>query len=180
MSKQIDSYLRALKHQLWLRGVFDPDALTEAESHLLEAVESGIRGGLNADEAERQALQRFGSVKVVSLAFERERNNIMQTILLAVAVLAGLFSAYIDSRPNWDDTGILVGGLLLVSGLITLLGHRRPWLIALAIGVWIPLYEIITTHDFMLLVILLIPLIGAYGGWLVRLGIQKNIPPYIA
>jgi hypothetical protein len=177
MTKQIESYLRALKRQLWLRGVFDPEALTEAESHLLEAVEAGIRHGLNEDESERQALERFGSVKVVSLAFEKERNNLMQNLLLGIAVLAGLFSAYVDSRPTWDDTGILVAGLLLVSGLLTLLGYRRPWLIALAVGIWIPVYEIFTTHDFMMLVILLIPLIGAYGGWLVRLGIQKTFHP---
>ena len=174
MSRQIQNYLRALKRQLWLRGVFDPESLAEAESHLLEAVEAGVRRGMSVEESERQALERFGSVKIVSLAFEREGNNPMQNLLLGIAVLAGLFSAYVDSRPNWDDTGILVGGLLLVSGLLTLLGHRRPWLIALAIGLWIPTYEIYLTHDFKMLVILLIPLIGAYGGWLVRLGIQKT------
>ena len=101
----------------------------------------------------------------------------MQSLLLGVAVLAGLFSAYIDSRPNWDDTGILVGGLLLVSGLLTLLGHRRPWLIALAVGIWIPVYEIFKSHDLMILIVLLIPFIGAYGGWLVRLGIRKTFHP---
>jgi len=177
MTKQIESYLRALKRQLWLRGMFDPEALAEAESHLLETVEAGIRRGLNEDESERQALERFGSVKVVSLAFEKERNGLMQNLLLGIAVLAGLFSAYVDSRPNWDDTGILVGGLLLISGLLTLLGHWRPWLIALAVGIWIPFYEIFKSHDFMMLVILLIPLIGAYGGWLVRSGIQKTFHP---
>lgn len=177
MTKQIETYLRALKRQLLLRGVFDQEALVEVESHLLESVEAGLRRGLTVDESERQALERFGSVKVVSLAFEKERNNLMQNILLAIAVLAGLFSAFVDSRPAWDDTGILVGGLLLVSGLLTLLGHRRPWLIALAVGIWVPVYEIIKSHDFMMLVILLIPLIGAYGGWLVRLGIRKTFHP---
>lgn len=101
----------------------------------------------------------------------------MQKILLALAVFAGLFSAYVDSRPNWDDTGILVVGLLIVSGLLTLLGHRRPWLIALAIGIWIPMHDIFLSHDFKLLIILLIPLIGAYSGWLVRLGFQKTLHP---
>jgi len=177
MTVQIESYLRALKRQLWLRGMFDPEVLAEVESHLLEAVEAGIRRGLNEDESERQALERFGSVKVVLLAFERERNNLMQNLLLGIAVLAGIFSLYVDTRSTWDDTGILVGGLLLVSGLLTLLGHRRPWLIALAVGIWIPAYEIFKSHDFMMLVILLIPLIGAYGGWLVRLGIQKTFHP---
>ena len=177
MSKQIQTYLRALKRQLWLRGIFDPKSLEEVESHLLEAVETGIRGGLSVDESERQSLVRFGSVRDVSLAFEQERNPLMQNILLAVAVLAGLFSAYIDSRPTWDDTGLLVIGMIFVSGLLTLLGHRRPWLIALAIGIWIPARQIFLTHDFRLLVILLIPFIGAYGGWLVRLGYRKVFHP---
>jgi hypothetical protein len=177
MSKQIENYLRALKRQLWLRGLFDADALEEAESHLLESVEAGIRRGLSVDESERQALERFGSVKVVSHAFEKERNHLMQNLLLGLAVLAGMFSVYVDSRPAWDDTGLLVGGLLFASGLLTLLGHRRPWLIALAIGIWIPVYEIFKSHDLMMLVILLIPVIGAYGGWLVRLGIRKTFHP---
>jgi len=101
----------------------------------------------------------------------------MQNLLLGIAVLVGLLSAYADSRPNWDDTGLLAGVLLAVSGLLTLLGHRRPWLIALTVGIWIPTYEIFKSHDFMMLVILLIPFIGAYGGWLVRLGIQKTFHP---
>ena len=101
----------------------------------------------------------------------------MQNLLLATAVLAGLFSAYVDSRPTWDDTGILMGGLLLASGLLTLLGHRRPWLIGLAVGIWIPAYEIFKSHDLLMMVILLIPLIGAYGGWLVRLGTRKTFHP---
>ena len=177
MTKRIESYLRALKCQLWLRGVYHADALEEVESHLLEAVEAAIRLGLSADESERRALERFGSVKDVSRAFEKERNHIMQNLLLAVAALAGLFSLYVDTRATWDDTGILVGSLLLVSGLLTLFGHRRPWLIGLAVGIWIPVYEIFKSHDLMMLVVLLIPLIGAYGGWLVRLGIQKTFHP---
>ncbi len=177
MSNQIENYLGKLKRQLWLRGVFDKEAVEEVKSHLDEAIEAGVRRGLSVEESERQTLERFGSVKVISLAFEKERNNLMQNLLLAVAASAGLFSAYVDSRPNWDDTGILIGGLLLVSSLLTLLGHRRPWLIALAVGIWVPAYEIFKSHDLMMLIILLIPLIGAYGGWLVRLGIRKTFHP---
>lgn len=43
MTERIESYLHALKRQLCLRGVFDPESLAEVESHLLEAVEAGIR-----------------------------------------------------------------------------------------------------------------------------------------
>ncbi len=181
MSKRIQTYLRALKCQLWWRGVFDHESMAEVESHLLETVEAGMRRGLSTEESERQALERFGSVKVVSRAFEKERKPLMQKILLALAVAAGLFIAYIDSRPTWDDTGITAGAILLSSGLLTLLGYRRPWLIALVVGLWLPVYEIYKSNNFSLpnlilfpLVILLIASIGAYGGWLVRLGIQKT------
>jgi len=174
---QIQIYLRKLKSQLWLRGIADRDDLAEIESHLMEAVERGLGQGLNLEEAESRALERFGSVKVVVSTFEKERKDVMQNILLAVAVLAGLFSAYVDASPNWDDTGILAGGLLLVSGLLTLLGHRKPWLIALAVGIWIPLHDIYLSHDFSLLLVLLFPLVGACGGWLARMGIRKTLHP---
>jgi hypothetical protein len=131
---RIQTYLQKLKYQLWLSGFADADTLAEIESHLLESVEANLRRGLNTEAAEIEALERFGSVKVVASTFEKERKDMMQTILLAVAVLAGLFSAYVDSRPTWDDTGILAGGLLLISGLLTLLGHRKPWLIASLLG----------------------------------------------
>lgn len=172
---RIKAYLRSLRRALWVRGLADAESLAEIESHLLEAVERGMGSGLSAEEAERQALERFGSVKLVARTFEKERNEAMQSILLAVAVLAGLFSAWVDSRPNWDDTGVLVIGLLLVSGLLTLLGHRRPWLIALAVGLWIPLHDIYLSHDPRMLLVLLIPTVGAYAGWLVRLGVRKTL-----
>jgi hypothetical protein len=174
---QIQAYLCKLKSQLWLRGIADPDDLAEIEGHLMEAVERGLDQGWDLEGAELRALERFGSVKLVVSTFEKERKDVMQNILLAAAVVAGLFSAYVDSRPNWDDTGILAGGLLLVSGLLTLLGHRKPWLIALAVGIWIPLHDIYLSHDFSLLLVLLFPLVGAYGGWLVRLGIRKTLHP---
>jgi hypothetical protein len=174
---RIQTYLRKLERHLWMRGLADKNDLAEIESHLLEAVERGLGQGLNPEEAETYALERFGSVKIVVSTFEKERNDVMQNVLLAAAVLAGLFSAYVDSRPTWDDTGILAGGLLITSGLLTLLGHRKPWLIALAVGIWIPLHDIYLSHDFRMLLVLLFPLVGAYGGWLVRLGIRKTLHP---
>jgi hypothetical protein len=174
---RIQAYLRKLERQLWVRGLADKNDLAEIKSHLLEAVEHELSQGLNLEEAETRILERFGSVKVVVSTFEKERQNVMQTILLAAAVLAGLFSAYVDSRPTWDDTGILAGGLLIISGLLTLVGHRKPWLIALAVGIWIPLHDIYLSHDLRMLLVLLFPLVGAYGGWLVRLGIRKTLHP---
>ena len=89
----------------------------------------------------------------------------MQKLLLAAALAAGLCLAYVDALPSWDDTGVLAGALLLSAGAVTVLGQRRPWLVALAVGVWIPAHNIYRTHDPRMLVVLLIPLAGAYLGW---------------
>ena len=178
---QIQAYMHALKRQLWLRGIRASDALSEVESHLLESVEAGLRQGLSVEEAEKRALERFGSVKLVARTFEKERKDGMQKILLALAVLFGILIAYVDSRPTWDDTGITAGTMLLSSGLLTLLGYRRPWLVALAIGPWTPLYETYVSGNFHLpgvillpLFILLITFVGAYTGWVIRLGVRKT------
>jgi len=150
----------------------------------VEAVERGQARGLSLEEAERQALERFGPVKMVAASFEKERQAPMQKVLLILALLAGLFLAYVDSRPTWDDTGITVGSMLLVSGLLTLLGHKRPWLIALAVGIWTPLYEGVISGKFSFpdvvlipLVILLVCMLGAYAGWALHMGIRKTLRP---
>ncbi len=108
----------------------------------------------------------------------------MQKILLAIGLLAGLCIAYVDSRPGWDDTGITAGTMFLSSALLTLLGYRRAWLIAMAVGLWTPFYEMVLLGDFSLpgvvlfpLIILLICLVGAYSGWAVRQGIRKVRQP---
>jgi hypothetical protein len=180
----IKSYLRALQSDLWMRGLADPEALAEIESHLLEAVAHGQARGLSLEEAERQALERFGPAKTVGNAFEKERQAPMQKVLLAIGILAGLLIAYVDSRPTWDDTGITVGSMLLTSGLLTLLGYRRPWLIALAVGIWTPLYEGVILGKFNFpdvvlipLVILLVCTVGAYAGWAVNQVLRKTLRP---
>jgi hypothetical protein len=171
----IRTYLHTLRRSLWLRGLAEPGTLAELEGHLREAVARGEQQGLGRAEAERQALERFGTANIVAAAFIKERITLMQKVLLAVGALFGLFLAYVDSRPTWDDTGITAGGLLLGAGLLTLLGYRRPWLAALAVGLWIPLWGIFMHHDWSMLFVLIFPLVGAYGGWLVRLGVRKTM-----
>lgn len=89
----------------------------------------------------------------------------MQKILLGLGLLAGLFLAYIDALPHWNDTGLLAGLLLLTSGLLALLGYRRPWLLALAVGLWIPLHDVFVLRDLRIFFVLVIPFVGAYAGW---------------
>jgi len=172
--KNIRSYLRALEWQLWIRGLTDPGTIAEVEAHLLESLDQGIQCGLSPEKAEQQALERFGSVLKTASSFEKERNDPMQKILLAVALITGLFITYVDSQPSWDDTGITAGAILLTCGLIALIGYRRPWLLALVVGGWIPLRGILVTQNYGSILALIIAFVGAYAGWAFRLGIRRT------
>jgi hypothetical protein len=173
MQKTIAAYLKVLERELKQNGEFQAEVLEEIEGHLLEAVETNLRRGLNQAEAEAEALRRFGSVGVVRALFEKGRITLMQKILLGIAVLAGWFALYVDTRPTWDDTGVLAFGILFVCGALALSGYRRPWLLALAVGAWIPLHGILITHNYGSLLALIFALVGAYAGWAFRAGLNK-------
>jgi hypothetical protein len=88
--------------------------------------------------------------------------------LLALAFGLGLLIAWVDSRPTWDDTGITVGLVFLASALFGALRPSSAWLWALAIGVWVPLWDILARHNYGSLLALIVALLGAYGGAFAR------------
>jgi hypothetical protein len=88
----------------------------------------------------------------------------MNKILLAVAVALGWLFAYVDSRPTWDDTGILVGAMIISCAVLGVLRPRQAWLSAVCAGIWIPLLGIIMSGNFSSLVALLFAFVGAYLG----------------
>jgi len=92
----------------------------------------------------------------------------MQKILLAVALAIGGLITYVDSRPAWDDTGVTALAVLVACGAIGFTGPKRPWLWALAVGLWIPLLGIVGTHNYASLLALPIAFAGAYGGMAIR------------
>jgi hypothetical protein len=87
--------------------------------------------------------------------------------------LLGLLLAFIDSRPDWDDTAILVFGILISGGVLEVLCQRRPWLLALLLGVWIPLWGILVSRNYASLLALAFAFMGVYIGWFCRLMIIK-------
>jgi hypothetical protein len=97
---RIQTYLQKLKRHLWLRGIGDQNDVAEIESHLLEAVERGMDQGLGAEEAERQALERFGNVRTIIASFEKERINLVQKILLSKLGDLSIGRSTIFSRQN--------------------------------------------------------------------------------
>jgi hypothetical protein len=89
-------------------------------------------------------------------------------ICLVTALSLGLLITWVDARPHWDDTGITAGAVLIVTGLLGLVAPERPWLWALAVGIWIPLFGIISHANYGSLLALIIAFVGAYAGALIR------------
>src|SRR5690349_7284256 len=92
----------------------------------------------------------------------------MRLLVLLFGAAAGLGLAYVDSRPSWDDTGVMAGALLLVAFLLGAVAPRRPWATALAVGIWIPLFGILGSRNYGSLLALAFAFAGAYAGSLLR------------
>lgn len=79
--------------------------------------------------------------------------------------ILGIAIAWIDLQPSWDDSGFSAFMVLSVSMISGYIAKQKPWLIALAVGAWIPLYGISFAQNFGSLLALLPGFIGAYTGW---------------
>lgn len=86
-------------------------------------------------------------------------------LLVVLSIGLGLAIGYQDARPGWDDTGITVAVLVLTAGMVAGLSGQRPWLWALLIGAWVPIFEIGGTAGLASLVGLASAAIGALGGY---------------
>jgi hypothetical protein len=92
----------------------------------------------------------------------------MQKMLVVVALGLGLAIAYVDSRPNWDDTVVTAVAILVSCGLLGAMGPKLPWLWALAVGLWIPLCGIVRAQNYGSLLALAVAFAGAYAGMALR------------
>jgi hypothetical protein len=101
----------------------------------------------------------------------------MQKVLLVIALAIGGLIAYIDSRPNWDDSGVTAGAIFLVCATLGAAGPSRPWLWALAVGLWIPVLGILMTRNYGTLLALPVAFAGAYAGMAVRNGLLTRKDP---
>jgi hypothetical protein len=66
-------------------------------------------------------------------------------IAIGVALVVGLLLASYDLRT--DDSGIELGLLLIASVTLAALAPRRWWLIALCVGLPIPIVEVAVAHS---------------------------------
>lgn len=95
-------------------------------------------------------------------------------IFLVISITLGILIAWVDSRPNWDDTGITAMAILATTGIISYINPSKPLLWALTISAWIPFWGIINTQNYSSLLAIVFGLIGAYAGVFIRKIIAKD------
>jgi hypothetical protein len=86
-------------------------------------------------------------------------------LYFSLAIIMGIGIAWIDSRPGWDDTGISVFLIAMAATLCGYLALQKPWLIALAVSIWIPLLSIFTTQNYGGLLAFIPGFGGAFTGY---------------
>ena len=92
----------------------------------------------------------------------------IEVMALIVGLALGGVITYVDSSPGWDDTGVTAAAILASAALLGAIAPRRPWLLALAVGAWIPLVGIAVTRNYGSLLALLFAFAGAYAGMAIR------------
>jgi len=88
--------------------------------------------------------------------------------IATLSVFVGLAIAWNDSQPNWDDTAITVCMILFAAAIFGFLSFEKPWLIALLVSIWIPLWAIVHTHNFGGFLAFIPGFAGAYLGYYIR------------
>lgn len=94
--------------------------------------------------------------------------------LVCCAVALGLFIGWVDTRPTWDDTGITVFIVLIVTALFGVMSPKHAWIWALAVAGGIVLFNIGLSRNYGAMLVLPIGFIGSYGGAWLRSTLQRN------
>jgi hypothetical protein len=85
-------------------------------------------------------------------------------LLLLAALAVGLSLALVDSSPGWDDTGVSAAAVFAATAAFGAARPSRAWLLALAVGLWIPALGIVLHGNYPSLLALVPALLGAFAG----------------
>jgi len=91
-------------------------------------------------------------------------SRVKSVILPFLAGVIGLCIGWVDSRPAWDDTGITVGVILIVSAFLGAVARGRPWLVAIAVAAPLSVLEVVLTGNIAVVVSFIPAFVGAYFG----------------
>jgi hypothetical protein len=139
MSDRIASYVEQLERELRLRHAPRRRLLAEAEDHLRAATEELVERGMEREEAECIAIERFGAAALVAHSFghayaSRSTKAALVWVISAFCAYAGAVLAIALTAPSWlldlpqgapSMLALQVAFVALVLGSVRLLRHRR-------------------------------------------------------
>jgi capsular polysaccharide biosynthesis protein len=85
----LDAYLRELARALHERGHAAVRIVAEAREHLADAVEDGLRRGLSREDAEREAVERFGPPDLIAAQAPPVRSRTMSRLTASLDTIVG-------------------------------------------------------------------------------------------
>jgi hypothetical protein len=88
-------------------------------------------------------------------------------VTIVAALAAGVVLAWMDTRPSFDDTGVLAVLLFLAGATAAIVGRDRPWLWALLVGAPVPLAELAQGGSLASLTAVAFAAAGAVAGYLI-------------
>ena len=99
---------------------------------------------------------------------------------IAIAVVAGLGIAFLDSRPGYDDTGVTAAALAIAAAIAVLIEGSgrvvRVAALAVLVGIWIPIAEMTAPGTNGSLLALVFSTVGAFIGWVIVRGLTRPAP----
>lgn len=159
----IEDYVTGLSRTL--RGPRRPklDMITEARDSLLDSAEALESDGLRRDEAERAAVEEFGTIREIAPGYQEELSKsagrrlaalLFVTVPLTAIMWSVIWKIFPTAPTAYEHTpawfvpvarGVdmlqmfigVVGGLALFALGRGLRGIRRPWLVTRFLGVFV-------------------------------------------
>lgn len=174
-TKSIDAYLVKLAQALRTEGIAPDRLVCEAREHLLDSARGHVQAGVAEEEACCRAIARFGEPQLIARALAEGPYRRPNADSIALAALWGVVMMLIDAAPNWDDTGVTAGALILSGAAAGYSSPRHVIPLALALGACIALRQFMLAQDDIpfaaagALAVLVFPVAGAMVGRALRL-----------
>jgi hypothetical protein len=89
-------------------------------------------------------------------------------LLVIAACIAGFFIGKMDTSKNWDDTGVTVAVVVIISFLLGYIMKQFAWLWALIIGGFVFSFDVFVNSNYGAAGAILFAFAGAYGGVIFR------------
>ncbi|HEX8630430.1 MAG TPA: permease prefix domain 1-containing protein, partial [Catenuloplanes sp.] len=105
----LERYLDEMFDRLAGTGAAGRRVLAETEDHLRAAIDEATAAGIPPEQAERQAVSRFGSPRMVATQLRRaQRGSVLTSVSFGTALLAGLALLVLGAAYLVNAIGVAV------------------------------------------------------------------------